>query len=264
MPPLVSVIIPAYNAEKTIEPVLNSVINQSFSNLEIIVVNDGSTDHTAEIIEKVSQQNKNQIIQIKQPNSGVSAARNTGMRKASGKYIALLDSDDIWKKEKIATQVDIMENHPNIAVVATNKDDNNFESFLSHTFEELTQITFRLMLYKNFLLTSTSLFKREIVDSIGFFDETMRYSEDLDFFCRAAAKHVCFLYNKNMVNAWGNKPAYGHSGLSANLWAMEKGEIRCFRKLYHSKNVNFIQFVYFSSWSLLKHCRRFLKTLTST
>lgn len=111
----VSVIIPTYNRSKYIANTINSVLNQSFSDYEIIVINDGSTDDTEEILKPY----KDKIIYKKIKNQGVAAARNEGMKLASGKYIAYLDDDDLYQPYKLEIQVAILEKHPEISLTYT-------------------------------------------------------------------------------------------------------------------------------------------------
>ncbi|AFY59928.1 glycosyltransferase family A protein [Synechococcus sp. PCC 6312] len=102
--PLVSVIIPAYNAARFIRETLESVLGQTYQNLEVLVVDDGSNDNTVNIIEQLAQQDS-RIILIQQENAGVAAARNAGILQAKGEFIAPIDADDIWYPEKLAKQV---------------------------------------------------------------------------------------------------------------------------------------------------------------
>ena len=102
---LVSVIIPTYNRAHLIRRSVQSVLNQTYKNLELIVVDDGSTDNTKEVIESIDDK---RIVYIKQENQGASAARNTGIDLAKGKYIAFQDSDDIWHSNKLKKQIDVL------------------------------------------------------------------------------------------------------------------------------------------------------------
>jgi glycosyltransferase involved in cell wall biosynthesis len=115
---LVSVVVPAYNAEKTLLRTLKSACRQSHENLEIIVVDDGSIDRTAAIVEELSRSEK-RLHLIQQENKGVAAARNRGIAEARGKYIAPLDADDIWHPTKIDKQVRLMADGPRIGLVYT-------------------------------------------------------------------------------------------------------------------------------------------------
>jgi glycosyltransferase involved in cell wall biosynthesis len=114
--PLISVIIPAYNAEKFIHETLQSVLNQTYTNFEIIVLNDGSTDKTKEIVEKF-QLSDSRIKLINKVNTGVSDTRNLGMQKANGKYIALLDADDVWLPDNLEKKISVLEKNPEIHFV---------------------------------------------------------------------------------------------------------------------------------------------------
>jgi glycosyltransferase involved in cell wall biosynthesis len=105
---LVSVIIPAYNASATIERTLRSVMAQTYAHLEIIVVDDGSNDHTAAIVERVGREDS-RIILLRQPNEGVAIARNLGIAHAYGEFVAPLDADDIWHPRKLEKQISVME-----------------------------------------------------------------------------------------------------------------------------------------------------------
>ncbi len=105
--PLVSTIIPAYNAERYIRDTVDSALQQSFSDLEIIVVDDGSTDNTSDIVAGLSDA---RIRYLKQPNAEQAAARNHGLSVARGTYVAFLDADDLWKPRKLQNQLDVFEN----------------------------------------------------------------------------------------------------------------------------------------------------------
>lgn len=114
---LVSVIIPAYNAAKYIEETINSAIQSSYSSIEIIVVNDGSTDNTREVVLTIREKYSELIKYIEQSNSGVAAARNLAIRCANGKYILPLDADDLIDKDYIKKGVDVLANSPEVKVV---------------------------------------------------------------------------------------------------------------------------------------------------
>jgi glycosyltransferase involved in cell wall biosynthesis len=105
--PVVSVVVPAYNASATIERTLRSVMAQTYANLEIIVVDDGSNDGTAAIVERIAREEP-RIIFLRQPNAGVAAARNTGIARAQGEFIAPIDADDIWHPRKVEKQIAVM------------------------------------------------------------------------------------------------------------------------------------------------------------
>ncbi len=105
--PLVSVVIPAFNASTYIERTLRSVMRQTYAALEIVVVNDGSTDHTAKLVEQIAASDS-RIRLLSTPNRGVAAARNTGIEASSGRFVAFLDADDLWHPTKIEKQVNAL------------------------------------------------------------------------------------------------------------------------------------------------------------
>ncbi|GGW57097.1 glycosyltransferase involved in cell wall biosynthesis [Winogradskyella epiphytica] len=258
---LISVIIPVYNSENTIEKVLKSVVNQTYQNFEIIVVNDGSTDGSEKIIKEFFKLNSEiNIRYYYQKNKGVSAARNFGLRNAEGAYIMFLDSDDLWVKDKIQRQLEIMKNNSNIDFLGANRDGLKLKSFFGVKFRRINQISGRQLLYKNYFMTSSVVFQREIIPVIGYMNETMSYSEDLEFFLRIASKFNCYLYNESLVYAVTDKPAYGHSGLSANLWKMERGELKAIKLGYKLGFVNFLEYCFISCFSYFKYIRRFIIT----
>lgn len=114
---MISIVIPLYNKEATVSRAVHSVLKQSFQDFELIVVNDGSTDNSCEVVESF---NDKRIRLIHQENAGVSAARNRGIEEAKGEFIAFLDADDEWMPNYLATQVQLAKDYPNCAVFATN------------------------------------------------------------------------------------------------------------------------------------------------
>ena len=114
---MISVIIPLYNKEDYISTSIKSIFKQSYNDYEIIVVNDGSTDKSVDIVKAF---NDERIRIINQKNAGVAAARNKGIEEAKGEYIAFLDADDEWKEDYLATQMELAEKYPQCDVFATN------------------------------------------------------------------------------------------------------------------------------------------------
>src|SRR5712672_3418309 len=113
--PLVSVVIPAYNCARVIGDALDSVVDQNYPALEVLVVDDGSTDETCDVVARYGSA----VTLIKQRNAGAAVARNEGMRRARGKYVALLDADDLWLPGKLQLQVDYLERNPDVAMSCT-------------------------------------------------------------------------------------------------------------------------------------------------
>lgn len=199
MLPLVSVVIPAFNAEKYIKETIDSVLKQTCKDFEIIVVDDGSTDKTKKILEQYIDR----INYIFQENSGPSKARNTGIKIAKGEYIAFLDADDLWPKSKLALQVDFMELHPDIDMVFAdmmtfNQDGvilksylknikrENFYNILLQEQHELKD-PFLMLLRANFIPTGTVMVRRGMLEKYNIkFDENISSVEDLDYWMRVS------------------------------------------------------------------------------
>lgn len=250
----ISVVIPAYNAEKSLLRALQSVVNQTVKPFEIIIVNDGSIDSTENIANEFIQNHSYYNLRlISKPNGGVSSARNAGLKVAEGDYIALLDSDDEWFLDKLEKQMQIFK-------------DNNSISFLGGLiFEpingkrgELIEIDLSKQIFKNYFQPSTVIFKREIVDIVGLFDESQNYAEEGNYFMRIASKYKCCLMNEQIVLYDQGKKGFGQSGLSANLKEMEKGELKNLKFAYKSGYIGFFKYGIAVIFSVLKYFRRVL------
>lgn len=261
--PLVSVVIPVFNSEKSIIQTLSSVKEQTFGNIEIIVVNDGSTDASETKIKIFIAENPECTIHYYfQKNQGVSAARNVGLKNAKGKYIALLDSDDMWDKEKISKQVHIMEENEDIDLLATNRNGEFFKRFLNVAFERVNHISPKLLMLKNFLITPTVVLKKEILTAVGYFNEKLKYAEDYEFLIRCTKYSNCYLLNESLVTTGSGKPTFGHSGLSSQLWEMEKGELKALKLGLEMHLINKWEYYIISAFSFSKFLRRWVVTKT--
>ncbi|MBZ5857994.1 glycosyltransferase family 2 protein [Flavihumibacter profundi] len=213
--PLVSIIIPAYNAEQYIKECLDSVLKQSWPNIEIVVVNDGSTDGTSEIVYKVLQ-GKN-FIYHEQPNSGCSGAKNTGLRLANGEYIQYLDADDLLHRDKIFHQVNRLK-RSSMAIAVS-------KTFFFHSIDELNEnpelveidpeflydtddtFSFLLNLYgrngrKGMIQPNAFLIPRQLIKKIGDWDMSITPSpdEDGEYFCRAMLAAHSIEYTPDAIN----------------------------------------------------------------
>jgi glycosyltransferase involved in cell wall biosynthesis len=181
--PLVSVIIPAYNAEAFISRTLQSVISQTYKNIEILVVDDGSRDKTVEIVESFAQKDS-RIILLKQPNSGVASARNLAIENSRGEYIAPIDADDIWYPQKLEKQVQCMlQGDISVGLVYAwsvfiDKEDKIIGQYSPHNYLNILSVegeVFPAMLYTNFIINSSApLIRRVCFEKIGGYNCELR------------------------------------------------------------------------------------------
>lgn len=193
---MITVVIPLFNKEKQIAKTLQSVFAQTYNNYEIIIVNDGSTDGSAEVVESI---NDPRIRLIHQQNAGVSAARNRGIAEANGKYIALLDGDDEWKPTYLETIVRLIKKYPECDVFATNYEFKNTNGKTTPTI--INHLPFKGndgILSNYFKVASTShppicsisvTAKKEAFESIGGFPIGIKSGEDLLTWARLAHRY---------------------------------------------------------------------------
>ncbi|MBI1877687.1 MAG: glycosyltransferase [Chloroflexi bacterium] len=187
--PLVSVIIPAYNAQNFIGETIQSVINQTYPDWEMLVVDDGSTDETRQVIEKYLTDSR--VKYLYQPNQERAAARNHGLRGSSGKYIAFLDADDLWLPDKLKVQVEYLDTHSEMGLCFTHHRFINEEGTLTGKPGVMFKPgpdQFSRLLEANFIANSTVIIARTVFDKLGLFDESLPAygSEDWDMWLRIA------------------------------------------------------------------------------
>ena len=189
--PLVSVTIPTYNAKELLIEAIDSVLSQTLVDLEVIVIDDGSTDRTAEAVEAIDDP---RIRYLYKDNGGVSSARNAGLDKATGQYIAFLDSDDLYTPEYLETMASAMENNLDYGVVytaATNHySDGQVEEYRA---EACCSGWITKELFDRFFLLSQTCVIRASLAKTLFFDEQAGLSEDVDYFLQLSCR-TQFLY----------------------------------------------------------------------
>ncbi|SNC67736.1 Glycosyltransferase involved in cell wall bisynthesis [Hymenobacter gelipurpurascens] len=203
---LVSVVIPSYNYSAYISDAINSIKAQTYPHWEIIVVDDGSKDNTAEVVARYTAQD-NRIKYHYQQNQGLSAARNTGISLAQGAYIQLLDADDYISKRKLEIQVGLLEQQPDVALVYadtyiyTHSDDltvpRNFRQF-HLTMPPISAQGVNLAMHMaldNIFLVGSPLFRRSMAVAAGPFDKTLFSLEDWHFWYRAVLQNQKFVYD---------------------------------------------------------------------
>lgn len=186
-PPLVSVIIPTYNRVRVISHAIESALQQTLTDYEIIVVDDGSTDNTREFL---SRNFANRVRYIGKPNNeGLASARNTGIEASRGTYIALLDDDDLWLPEKLALQVELAQKNPSLGLVYCGACKVNEDGELLEQIKPVKRgDIFDDMLYRNYLLgpASIALIAKDVLQKAGNFDTNLCPCADWDMWIRLA------------------------------------------------------------------------------
>ena len=214
---LISVVIPLYNKEKDIVTTLRSVMCQTFTDFEVIVVNDGSTDNSETVLtdflssfdegDRILSEAVVKVKVINKPNGGVCSARNRGIEEAKGEYVALRDADDVWDKDYLQEQVSMIADFPqaamwgiNYAEVYEGKLIRRLHTGLADGFRGYVDDYFSMKNRQSDLFCSSSVvIRRSVFDVVGLFDERLRYSEDIDMWFRIIATHKVAFYDRYMV-----------------------------------------------------------------
>jgi glycosyltransferase involved in cell wall biosynthesis len=231
--PLISVIIPAYNAEKTLAETLQSVLGQTIQEFEILVVDDGSGDRTPEIAQSFGDPR----IQLLRGNrGGASQARNRGITAAQGEFLAFLDADDLWTADKLQSQLDALAATPGSDVVYCWTDcidvTGQFIRPGSHTL--WSGDVYEPMLLDDFIGTSSNiLLRRSVLEKIGFFDETLKNAQDTDLWLRLAQQYQFAVVPKPKVLY-----RISQGSLSSNLLSLEKSNLRIIEKAFEIAPTN--------------------------
>lgn len=230
--PLVSAVIPAYNAEPFIEEAINSVLAQRYKNIEIVVVDDGSTDRTREKLARFKD-----VTCICLKHGGIAAARNAGIERSHGTYIAFLDADDVWLPNKTDLQMRFLLDNPDYAAVGSDWltfEDKRVisESYLTSRHIDEKKGFFENLLKENIALTSTVVAKKEVIVKLGMFDPsfvTITY-EDRDLMLRIAARYKFGLIKETLLKK------RSHPGqISRAPEAVIEGQILMFEKLINQE-----------------------------
>ncbi|HWZ16318.1 MAG TPA: glycosyltransferase [Mucilaginibacter sp.] len=214
MRPLVSVIIPVYNAEKYLDSCILSVIGQTWPNIEIILVDDGSTDNSLNIIEKYKEAGTVKAIQ--QKNKGAAAARNAGLKQAKGIYIQFLDADDLLSPDKIEAQVGCLDGSlTHLAICKTvhftegenNIGNNEGDEWLHHDSNNPVDFLIKLYAgkevlpgYGGMITVHAWLTPRELIDKAGLWNEDLRLDDDGEFFCRVVLASEGIKFSEKGLN----------------------------------------------------------------
>jgi len=219
--PKVTVVVPAYNVSNYIQEALASLEKQTFSDFEVLIVDDGSTDNTADVVQKFCQRDSRFKL-LQKSNGGLSSARNYGIRHAQGEYIALLDGDDVYHKDKLATHVARLYSRADVGLVysasGTIRDDGK-PTFITLSGKPINPNPLLALLCKNFIgHGSNAVFRRCLIEEVGGFNESLRSWEDVDLWLRIAATQKWHFHREKRILCYYRvRP----SGLSFNIVQMQ-------------------------------------------
>lgn len=226
--PAVSVIIPSYNCAAFLPAALDSALGQTYSELEIIVVDDGSTDDTPRAVAPYLDR----IRYIRQANKGLAGARNTGIRASTGEFIALLDADDAWLSHKLALQMPCF-GDPLVGISYSDfsvrySDGRFLPSYLSHRPLAAEGFVLESYVRSRYLFPSTMVLRRVAIEECGLFDEEMIASEDIELFAR-----ICLRWKVSLVNVPLMIRNEGTHNITANSEKMNAYTILALHKVLH-------------------------------
>jgi glycosyltransferase involved in cell wall biosynthesis len=232
--PLVTVIIPVHNRSHLIGRAIQSVINQTYDAIELLVVDDGSTDTLNEVL---NQLHDDRITCLHQSHLGPSAARNNGFAASKGEYVHFLDSDDYFLNTNISRKVKELTDHPQAGWVFSDcfflcggdvkpiEKNKNIAKLRNRLFK--TSNVFRMLLKHYFVNMDTVIMRRECIESIGGFDETLPSFEDMDFFYRLAQRYQARFIDEPLVTVSHQEP----DSLTGDLNLFYSGKIQVIRKM---------------------------------
>jgi len=231
--PTVSVVIPTYNRVGIITKAIDSVLRQTYQDFEIIVVDDGSTDTTREVLTDYDPR----IRYTFKENGGIASARNYGIPAARGEYVAFLDSDDFWREEKLERQLACFSEHSEYGMVATRCSEITVEGLLT---AEITEGRYRKqnragrsgwvyadLFARNFIRTSSAMIRKSCLDYVGYFDETLPVCEEVDLWLRIA-RHCPIGFINETLTVYTDNP----EGVSTDRFPGREIWIRVLQKNY--------------------------------
>jgi glycosyltransferase involved in cell wall biosynthesis len=233
--PKISVVIPCHNSEKIVPDAINSVLKQSERDFELIMVDDGSTDGTAAVIESI---NDPRVKLVRQENKGASAARNTGINAARGDYVAFLDHDDLWLPTFLEKTVTLLDRDPQAIMVAANQywqkhpSDHDTTLYDCVKFDNSrNEILFEDLIRRNIISTSASVVRREALIQCGGFDEELRVAEDYNLWLKISTMRRRILV---VAEPLGVSRRFVVGSLVKNKLLMAHDGLLCLDKFYKS------------------------------
>jgi len=220
----ISVIIPTYNRYELLKRALNSVFSQTYTPFEVIVIDDGSTDETQQIVQDFPN-----IKYFYQENRGVSSARNLGIEKSASDWIAFLDSDDEWHENKLEEQVFFHKQNPKVLMSYTDEKwiRESVEVKVPKKFRKFGGDIFNECLSHCIIAPSATLIHKDLLNAVGDFDESLEVCEDYDLWLRIAQSYKIGLVDKKLITKYA-----GHEDqLSFKHWGMDRFRVIALEKL---------------------------------
>jgi glycosyltransferase involved in cell wall biosynthesis len=206
--PIVSILTPAYNSAAFIAETVESVLQQTWPDFELLIVDDGSTDGTLDVA-RTAARGDSRVKSLSSRHGGPAVARNVGLEHANGRFLALLDSDDVWEPQYLASQLSLLYRHPEIAIVSANVVSRG-GPFDGTPFWPITSGTHELRTHEPIAhedaVTVFAVFCREVVERIGGFDPAYTGNEDYDFWLRAMDAGFRVLQNRALLGRYRRRP----------------------------------------------------------
>lgn len=251
----VSVIIPCFNHRNSIVRAINSALNQTYPVNEVLVIDDGSVDGSAELVKDLIDRHQiSNVRLIKNPiNLGSSYSRNSGWDSAKSDYVAFLDADDEWTVDKVSLQIQFFKKNPNFSVCGHIF--GNLNSTLGKIGENFDLISYNRLLIKNYFSTPTMMLRADLKYR---FPVNRRLAEDYSLWLDLA-HNLGAIPKLNQCLARCDKNFYGDGGLSRNVVSMEIAEISVLYEQYENERIGFILLVILAIFSITKFIFRILK-----
>jgi len=258
--PLISIVVPTHNRPVFLKKTLVSIIQQTYKNLEVLVVSNGSNEHNRKVVEDLQDP---RVCYFEQENSGGPASpRNNGIKRAKGKYIAFCDDDDLWMPEKLQLQLEALEHNHDHGLCFTKmlRFDEKDQWTLPH---EEGQATLHSLLYTNTVPISSVIIRRDLLSKFGGFNESrlVGFSEDYEFLLRFASVTRFYYLDKYLIKYWSgvNRVTATDSNRTMKDCLDQLGNILgCFWLTARSKRVSYLVFIK----PLLFHIKNFIKSIT--
>lgn len=221
--PLVSIIMPNYNNRKYIAEAMESVLNQTYTNWELIVIDDGSMDNSVEIIQAYAAKDERIRLLVNATNKGVSASRNEGLKNSNGAFICFLDSDDVFLPNKLSDQVECLQQNSAAGLVYSDQlvsdDKLNIIDKSEYFMPSLDLKEF--MSIRNLFSTLTVMLRRKLMEQVGYFDSALSGGEDWDYWIRCSEK-TPFIHLKINTAIYRQHVAQSHNNITKMKAAREQ------------------------------------------